>query len=161
MSWIGLSTVTVTPPIASTSPLNPEKSISMKWSMRMPDIVSTVLTTQAGPASEYTELNITRFADGSVVPSFLAHSGRVTRVSRGMLTAVARVRPLGMCITRAVSERAPATLPVSSDALAPDRESEPSTRMFWPDVGSFSGRFLPRASSRSTPCRLPSSREYR
>ncbi|CAM5561718.1 hypothetical protein SVIOM342S_04667 [Streptomyces violaceorubidus] len=100
-------------------------------------------------------MNITRSAEATSEPSDLVHSGRVTRVSRGMLTATASLRPSGMCITSAVSERAPATLPVFRPALSPARESEPRIRMFCPEVGSFSGRSLPMASSMSTPLMLP------
>lgn len=85
----------------------------------------------------------------------MVHSGRVTRVSRGMLTATAFLRPSGMCITSAVSERAPETLPVPSEAFFPARESEPRIRMFCPEVGSFSGRSSPSALSMSTPWTLP------
>ncbi len=102
------------------------------------------------------ELNITRCAEATEEPSAPVHFGRVTRVSRGMLTATAFLRPSGMCITSAVSERAPETLPVFSFALAPARESEPRIRMFWPEVGSFSGRSSPIALSMSTPLMLPS-----
>lgn len=130
--------------------------------MRTPDIFSTVLTTQAGPTWEYTELNILRSAEGTSVPSALVHSGRVTRVSRGMDTATALLRPSGMCTTIAVSERAPLTLPPPPSSLfsAPARESEPRTRRFCPLVGSFSGRSSPRALSMSTPLMFPSSRLY-
>ncbi len=130
--------------------------------MRTPDIFSTVLTTQAGPIWEYTELNITRFAESTVEPSALVHSGRVTRVSRGMEMAKALLRPSGMWTTIAVSERAPLTAPPPPSSLfsAPARESEPRTSRFCPLVGSFSGRSSPSALSMSTPLMFPSRRLY-
>lgn len=105
-------------------------------------------------------MNITRFADGTVEPSASVHSGRVTRVSRGMETATALERPSGMCTTIAVSDRAPLTSPPPPSSLfsAPARESEPSTSRFWPLVGSLSGRSSPSALSMSTPWMFPSRR---
>lgn len=105
-------------------------------------------------------MNITRFAESMAEPSEVTHSGRVTRVSRGMDTATALLRPSGMCTTIAVSERAPLTPPPPPSALfsAPARESEPRTSRFCPLVGSFSGRSSPSALSMSTPLMFPSSR---
>src|SRR3954469_12893227 len=70
-------------------------------------------------------------------PDGSGQEGRITSVSRGMLTTVASVRPASMCTTIAVSERAPELLPPPSALFAlPGRESEPRTRMFRAPVGS-------------------------
>src|SRR3982074_3355625 len=74
---------------------------------------------------------MTLYAAAVVPPLEVGHDGRYTRVSRGMLTMVARVCALLMCTTIAVSERAPVLWPPPSFWFAlPLRESEPSTRMF-------------------------------
>lgn len=95
----------------------------------------------------------------------------MTRVSRGMLTTVARVRPASRCTTIAVSERAPELSPPPSSLSAlPLRESEPSTRMLSEPAGSgaaaavgalgegaiiaCAGRSSPSALSMSTPLML-------
>src|ERR1051325_1906057 len=130
--------------------------------MRMPVIDSTVLTAQTGPPTEYALLNIALYAAAVEPPDFSGHDGRVTSVSRGMLTTVAFFRPASMCTTIAVSERAPELLPPPSALFSlPLRESEPSTRMFREPVGSgdadgegvvipFAGRSSPSAGLMST-----------
>ncbi|CAM5487035.1 hypothetical protein SALBM311S_11376 [Streptomyces alboniger] len=65
------------------------------------------------------------------------NEGRVTSVSRGMLTTVACVRPASRCTTIAVSDRAPSLSPPPSAWFSlPLRESDPRTRMFRDPVGS-------------------------
>lgn len=136
--------VTVTPPRASTSFAKPVKSTSTKWSMRTSVSVSTVLTAQTGPPSEYALLNIAPYDTSVEPPEGSGQEGRVTRVSRGMLTTVALVRPASMCTTIAVSERAPELSPPPSAWFsAPLRESEPRTRMLTASVGSGTAAAVP------------------
>src|SRR3954452_16138435 len=104
--------------------------------MRTPVRDSTVFTAQTGPPTEYALLSIAPYATDVVPPEDVGHDGRVTRVSRGMLTTVAVVRPWSMWTTIAVSERAPELSPPPSAAFAvPLRESEPRTRMFRASLG--------------------------
>src|SRR4051794_32714336 len=98
---------------------------------------STVFTAHTGPPSEYALLNMALYATAVEPPEDSGQDGRVTSVSRGMLTTVASVRPASMCTTIAVSERAPELSPPPSSLLAlPLRESEPRTRMLRASVGS-------------------------
>lgn len=134
--------------------------------MRTPVIDSTVLTAHTGPPTEYAVLNIALYATDVEPPDDSGHDGRVTRVSRGMLTIVAFLRPASTWTTIAVSERAPVLLPPPSALFSlPLRESEPRTRMFREPVGTgvadadaaadgvvtaFAGRSVPSALSMST-----------
>src|SRR5882762_8625277 len=134
--------------------------------MRTSVIASTVLTAQTGPPTEYAVLNIALYATDVEPPDDSGQDGRVTRVSRGMLTIVAFLRPASMCTTIAVSERAPELLPPPSALFSlPLRESEPRTRMFREPVGrgeaeaeaseagvvtAFAGRLSPSALLMST-----------
>ncbi len=61
--------------------------------MRMPVIDSTVFTAQAAPPVEYAELNITSDPASCSTPLLSVHSGRSTRVSRGMETTLAFLWP--------------------------------------------------------------------
>lgn len=84
----------------------------------------------------------------------LVQSGRVIRVSRGMETTEAVLWPLLRWTTIAVSERAvPSSAPYAE--FAPERESEPSTRMSSEPLSTLTGRFLPSAALMSTALRLP------
>lgn len=100
-------------------------------------------------------LNIARCSPATGFPSVsLVQSGRVMRVSRGMETTEAVLWPLLMCSTIAVSERAvPSSAPYAE--FAPDRESEPSTKMSSEPLSMLSGRSLPSAALMSTALRLP------
>src|SRR4051794_24590233 len=134
--------------------------------MRTFVIDSTVLTAQTGPPIEYAVLNMTRDTSAVEPPSGRGQDGRLTSVSRGMLTIVAFVRPASRWTTIAVSDRAPSLLPPPSDLLRlPLRESDPRTRMFSASLGSgvaaadgsaegsdrvFAGRLSPSALSMST-----------
>ncbi|MDH6618834.1 hypothetical protein M2163_005942 [Streptomyces sp. SAI-135] len=82
-------------------------------------------------------MNIAPYETAVEPPLSSGQDGRVTRVSRGMLTTVAAVRPASMCTTIAVSDRAPVLLPPPSAWFSsPLRESEPRTRMLTASVGS-------------------------
>ncbi len=125
--------------------------------MRMPDIDSTVFTAQAGPPTSYAVLNIAFRSAPTCSPVVsLVQAGRSTRVSRGTETTSAEVCPLSTWTTIAVSERAaPSSAPYAE--LAPERESEPSTRMSSAPSSASSGRSAPSAASMSTARMLPSS----
>src|SRR4051794_15218801 len=104
--------------------------------MRTSVIASTVLTAHTAPPTEYALLNISPYRTPVEPPEVSGHEGRVTRVSRGMLTTVALVRPASRWTTIAVSDRAPSLLPPPSFWFSlPLRESEPRTRMFREPVG--------------------------
>lgn len=82
-------------------------------------------------------MNIELYATAVDPPEDSGQDGRVTSVSRGMLTTVAVVRPASRCTTIAVSDRAPELSPPPSAWFSsPLRESEPRTRMFRALVGS-------------------------
>jgi hypothetical protein len=82
-------------------------------------------------------LNIAPYATAVEPPESSGQEGRVTRVSRGMLTTVAFVRPSSRWTIIAVSERAPPLLPPPSSLFRlPFRESEPRTRMLSAPLGS-------------------------
>src|SRR3954470_19780819 len=136
---------------------------------------STVLTAHTAPPTEYALLNIALYAGAVDPPDVSGQEGRVRRVSRGMLTIVARSRPASRCTTIAVSERAPELLPPPSALFClPLRESEPRTRMFREPVESgaaaeasadglgagFGGRSSARALAMSTLLMLLSRCQY-
>ncbi|CAM5667524.1 hypothetical protein SHIRM173S_01099 [Streptomyces hirsutus] len=138
---------------------------------------SAVFTAHTGPPTSYALLNIAWDAGRVDPPSGSGQAGRSTRVSRGMLTTVAAVRPASRWTTMAVSERAPPLSPPPSARFSPPlRESEPSTRMLKDPVGRgeaeadaeaprseavpLAGRSSPRALSMSTLVILAPSCQY-
>src|ERR1044072_8210248 len=105
--------------------------------MRMPDSDSTVFTAQTGPPTAYALLTIELYATGVEPPEDRGQDGRVTSVSRGMLTTVARVRPSSTWTTIAAADPARPLSPPPTWAFSlPLRESEPRTRMFSAPLGS-------------------------
>ncbi len=85
---------TWTPPTTSVSAAKPLKSTTTVWSTRSPVSSSTVFWVQAGlPASvwptEKAALNMVSVRVSVQLPSGSLHGGMVTRVSRGMDTAMA------------------------------------------------------------------------
>ena len=109
--------------------------------MRMPDIDSTVFTAQAGPPTSYAELNIVLVRRGDLLAGRVAGAGGA--VDEGVARdARRRWRRCGPCRrarpSRCRSARSPRRCRTSP--LAPERESEPSTRMSCEPLSTSSGR---------------------
>ena len=90
--------------------LNPPKSTSMKLLISRPVISSTALMVQPGPPISIAELKRAWYPP-PLLPSDFLQSGKVIKVSRGMLTAIALWRSALTCNKIVVSERAPVMTP--------------------------------------------------
>src|SRR5450631_36135 len=125
-------TQTSTEPSASTIDWKPRKFSTMKWSMWMFVLPSTVRMRQAGPPREKLAFHCRIGPSATGLFGFLQSAGAWVIESRGTLTTTADFRSHDRCTIRVVSERAPDTCAAVPNALvsSPARESEPITRMF-------------------------------